>query len=109
MNNRHHHRGAATDFSRCDLFGQKIAFTFKGHSDYRSVFGSIMTVSCVLIFAIFFGIRTKALLSGESASMFVTDVPRAAGVLDLVGLGYGFAVAKIPREVGWLRLESREV
>ena len=54
----------SVDFSRCDLFGQKIALTFKGHSDYQTVFGSIMSVLCVVIFAIFFGIRTQSLLSG---------------------------------------------
>ena len=81
-----------TDFSRCDLFGQTIEFTFKGHSDYRSVFGSIMSVTCVLVFAIFSSIRTKALLSGESAFMYVTDVSRGNEAFNLIELGYYFAV-----------------
>ena len=63
-----------TDFSKCDLFGQTIAFTFKGQSEYRSVFGSFMSVASVLIFAIFFSIRTKALFSGDTAFMFKTEV-----------------------------------
>ena len=98
-------KGAA-DFSRCDLFGQTIAFTFKGHSDYRSVFGSVMTVGSAIVFAIFFSIRTRALLSGENASMFVTDMPHPDLAIDLIDLGYYFAVEEIPQEVGTLRLRS---
>lgn len=96
-----------TDFSRCDLFGQRIALTFKGHSDYRSVFGSLITIGSVLVFAIFFGIRTRALMSGESASMFVTDLPVAADAsLNLQELGYFFAVERVQPEVGTWRLRA---
>ena len=51
-----------------------------------------MSVASVLIFAIFFGIRTKALLSGETAFMFKTDVPLNDESLDLIELGFYFAV-----------------
>ena len=95
-----------TDFSRCDLFGQAIALTFKGQSDYRSVFGSIMSIGCVLVFAIFFSIRTKALLSGENAFMFVSAVNRRDEAFDLLELGYNFAVRTIPEEIGTISLKA---
>ena len=95
-----------TDFSRCDLFGQAIALTFKGQSDYRSVFGSIMSIGCVLVFAIFFSIRTKALLSGENAFMFVSAVNRRDEAFDLLQLGYTFAVKAIPSEIGTISLKA---
>lgn len=59
-----------------------------------------MTISSVLVFAIFFSIRTKSLLSGESASMFVTEVPKNDLEIDLFELGYYFAIEKIAQEVG---------
>ena len=81
-----------TDFSRCDLFGQTIAFTFKGYSDYRTVFGSVMSVACVVVFCVFFAVRAKSLLVGESAFMFVTEAHMGDEPFDLVELGYFFAV-----------------
>ena len=95
-----------TDFSRCDLFGQTIAFTFKGQAEYRSVFGSFMSVASVIVFAVFFGIRTKSLFSGETAFMFKTDMPMNEQAFDLIQLGFYFTVEEIPREIGKIKLEA---
>ena len=49
----------------------------------------------MVVFAVFFSIRTKTLLSGANAFKFVTDVPRHEESFDLIELGYYFAVEAI--------------
>ena len=66
-----------------------------------------MSITCVVVFAVFFSIRTKTLLSGANAFKFVTDVPRHEESFDLIKLGYYFAVEAIAPEIGTIKLQVK--
>ena len=93
------------DLSKCDLYGQTIAFTFKGQAEYKSVFGSVMSILCIVIFALFFGFRTEELLSGRNATIFSTKTRQSeAQEFDLLDLGHYFAISVVPNDVATVTL-----
>lgn len=65
-----------------------------------------MSVACVVIFIGFFAIRTKSLFSGDRSFKFIMDVTRRDELIDLIDLGFFFAVEKMPEQYGELRLIS---
>ena len=106
--------GKFSDFiKQFDIFGRPVSLTYQGETEYRTVFGSVVTLICYSIMAFFIYLRTTLLVQFDEPffSMVAEDQPETEG-FSLVGqtdgknYDFNFAIEQPSTSIGTLKMRK---
>ena len=93
-------RSPCQALKRIDIFGQTVTFTFKDKPTFQTKLGATISLICLMLLLSFFVVRSKKVVSKDDPFFSMTSIAQETEVLDLISLGFMFAIENLGPEVG---------
>ena len=81
-----------SQLKNCDSFAKSVQFTFRGHHNFSTKIGGIVTLVCLALFSVLFLVKTIHLLLKADPDFFMVESESDFKELDLYELGFMFAI-----------------
>ena len=97
-----------TLLQRLDMYGGQVKLTFKGHTQYTTVFGGVCTIISFALLMVFYTIKSIDFIGQYDVRMsMIENVQDGTESIDLTELGYRMAVSKIDPKYGRIEIHMK--